>query len=70
MRHWFHPQNDQERGNFHAANDELLTLFSDPDARGTRSWRETFGYECAPRRPARKLLPINVRATPKSSSDW
>lgn len=69
MRHWFRAQYNHERGNFRAANDELLSLFSDPDARGSRSWRETFGYQCAPRRPVPKLLPINVRATPKSSSD-
>ena len=65
MRHWFHPRSDQVPGNFRAANDELLTLFSDPDARGGRSWRETFGYECAPRRPRLKRLPIIVPATPK-----
>jgi len=69
MRQWFKPPSDQEPGNFGAANDELLSLFSDPDARGSRSWRETFGYECAPRRPARKLLPITACAMPKSSSD-
>ena len=70
MRHWFYPPNDQEPGNFREANDELLSLFSDPDGRGLRSWRETFGYECAPRRPRPKLLPITVHATPKPSSDW
>ena len=45
MRHWFHPQSDRTPGNFHDGNHALLALFGDPDARGGRSWRQTFGYE-------------------------
>jgi hypothetical protein len=70
MRHWFLAQGDDDRGNFRAANDELLALFGDPDVRGARSWRETFGYERARRRPEPRPLLFSARATPKSSSDW
>lgn len=48
MRHWFQLNSTAARGNFREANDELLALFGDPDARGGRSWRQTFGYEPAP----------------------
>ena len=48
MRHWFQSECASGRGNFREANDELLALFGDPDARGGRNWRQTFGYEPAP----------------------
>ena len=60
MRHWFQPHSDHVAGNFRAANSELLALFSDPDARGGRSWRETFGYEAAPR--SRSQIAADQRA--------
>lgn len=60
MRHWFQPPTDQAPGNFRDASDELLALFTDPDARGGRSWRETFGYEPAP--PSRAEVGAAQRA--------
>lgn len=72
MRHWFHGEHEREGGNFRGANDELLTLYSDPDARGSRRWREVFGFEPTERAstPRAAPLPINVRAVLQSSSDW
>ena len=60
MRHWFQPQSTPVRGNFREANDELLALFGDPDARGGRNWRQTFGYEPAP--PSRAQRSADQRA--------
>lgn len=38
-------QKDGKKGNFADPRNGLLSLFTDPDERGTRSWRESFGYE-------------------------
>lgn len=57
-----------KKGSFASSRTGLLSLFSDPDGCGTRSWRETFGYE----RRAVKLeggQPFIARAARKSSSD-
>ena len=72
MRNWFHGENKRDRGNFRGANDELRTLFSDPDARGSRRWREVFGFEPAERVTALRgaPTPINECAALQSSSDW
>jgi hypothetical protein len=45
MRHWFRALHAQGGGNFRAVNDELLNLFSSPDARGPRPWQTSFGLE-------------------------
>ena len=72
MRNWFHGEHKQDRGNFRGANDELLTLFSDPDARGSRRWHEVFGFKPVERdsAPRGAPTPINVSAALQSSSDW
>ncbi len=57
-----------KKGNFADSRNGLLSLFSDPDGRGERSWRETFGYERRPVKP-RGDQPFIARAAPKSSSD-
>ena len=80
MRHWFHSQPDHESGNFRAPNDELLSLFGDPDARGSRRWHEVFGFESTDRDVGLEVVdvspatetpkPITAPAMPKWSSDW
>ena len=69
MRNFLNPRHAPERGNFAAGTDQLLTLFGDPDARGPRRWRESFGYEPAVRRRDPKTLLLNDCAMPISSSD-
>ena len=54
------------KGSFTDAPELLLTLFSDPDARGSRRWREVFGQE---RRQLKRGGPFIAREEPKSSSD-
>jgi DNA-binding SARP family transcriptional activator len=69
MGHWFNAEHARNRGNFDAANDQLLALFSAHQARETKRWRCMFGYETSHcEAPATAAIPINVRAMPKSSS--
>jgi hypothetical protein len=56
------------KGNFAESRNGLLSLFSDPDGRGERSWRETFGYERRPVKPEGGQ-PFIAREAPISSSD-
>ena len=58
-----------KKGNFANQRDGLLTLFTDPDGRAERSWRETFGYERRPEKPKRGQ-PFIARGLPRSSSGW
>ena len=55
-------------GNFVDQRNGLLSLFADPEGRGERSWRETFGYERRPEKP-RGGQPFIARGSPRSSSD-
>ncbi len=55
-------------GRFTDITDTLLPLFTDPDARGGRSWREVFGLE-RPLPRARGGAFI-VREAVLASSDW
>ena len=56
------------KGNFAGQRNGLLSLFDDPDGRGGRRWRESFGYE---RRSEKKGgQPFIARGSPRSSSDW
>jgi hypothetical protein len=57
-----------KKGNFADSRNGLLTLFADPDGRGERSWRETFGYERRAEKP-RRGQPFIARELPRSSSD-
>ena len=61
-----------ESGRFTDVTDSLLPLFSDPDGRGSRRWREMFGLErptpITP--PRREGLTFSVRVRRQSSSDW
>jgi hypothetical protein len=53
------------KGSFTDSPDQLLPLFSDPDGRGDRRWREVFGHE----RPKPKATgPFILREVRKSSS--
>jgi hypothetical protein len=58
----------RKKGNFADQRNGLLKLFTDPDARGERSWRESFGYE---RRPEKRKggEPFIAREARRSSSD-
>jgi hypothetical protein len=60
------PKRKGNQGSFAGKDDGLLSLFEDPDARGERSWRETFGYERRPQK--RKGKPFIARGLPRSSS--
>ena len=50
MCEWIDPISNLERGNFVGSSDMMLALFSDPDARGSRRWREVFGFAPQPLR--------------------
>jgi hypothetical protein len=56
----------ETKGNFAEQRNGLLSLFSDSDGQGKRSWREVFGYER--RSVAKEGEPFIARAKPKSSS--
>ena len=51
MRPWFYAEHDKDCGNFSDDTEQLLALFTDPDARGSRRWREVFGLEPGVRDP-------------------
>jgi hypothetical protein len=57
----------EAKGNFADQRNGLLSLFTEPDERSERSWREVFGYEH--RSVVKKSEPFIARAKPKSSSD-
>lgn len=56
-----------KKGSFAEQRNGLLSLFTDPDGRGERSWRESFGYERRPEKPKRGQ-PFIARGSPQSSS--
>lgn len=57
------------RGRFTDVTDSLLPLFSDPDMRGGRRWRETFGFEPVQPRPEPREGAFIVYVRRQSSSD-
>ncbi len=57
------------RGRFVDIGDMAMPLFSDPDGRATRRWREMFGLQC-PTHLKRGGLTFTVRVRWQSSSDW
>jgi hypothetical protein len=56
-----------DKGSFAGKGDELLSLFPEPDALVESGWRQTFGYERRPEKPARGR-PFIARGEPRSSS--
>ena len=62
------PRGDAKKGNFADQRNGLLSLFNDPEGRGERNWRESFGYERRPEKP-KGGKPFIAREAPKSSSD-
>ena len=56
-----------KKGNFTESRSGLLSLFDDPDGRGERNWRQTFGYDRRPEKPGRGR-PFIAREAQKSSS--
>ena len=58
---------DFRGGSFADVTASLPSLFSDPDGRGTQSWREMFGYVRRPPKNPNGLL-LSVSEEPKSSS--
>ena len=62
------PPRGGDKGSFADRREELLLRFPDPDGRGERSWRETFGYERRPEK-AKGGKPFIAREARKSSSD-
>ncbi len=81
MHDWIDDVGTPGRGTFAWGGDMMLALFSDPDARGSRRWREVFGLvhddlAISSRRahfghePWARSRQIIARAGPKSSSDY
>ncbi len=57
-----------KKGNFADSRNRLLSLFADPDGRGERSWRQTFGQEREIIEPNRGK-PFIAREVRRLSSD-
>jgi hypothetical protein len=56
-----------DKGSFAGKSDELLNLFPELDVPIESGWRQTFGYERRPEKPARGR-PFIARGEPRSSS--